>query len=60
MEDRINKIIQLILIEAEEINNPDPVARIYNVSMKIQRILIDRIEKIREQEQCEKSAGGQG
>ena len=48
--ERFDQIIQLILIEAEEVDNPDPVSRIYSVERKIANRFIEIIEQIREQE----------
>ena len=48
--NRIEQIIGMMKEEAEEVDNPDPVARIYNVYMKIEKELIDIMKSIREKE----------
>ena len=53
---RIDRIIKLILREAEKSDKTDPVARIYSVEKEIGRRLIKIIEQIREQERCQKQA----
>ena len=50
MPTRIDKIIELIKEEASTVSNPDPCARLYNVSMQIHNKIIDEMIKIREQE----------
>ena len=51
MPTRIDKIIKLIKEEASTVSNPDPCARLYNVSMQIENKLIDEMIKIREQKE---------
>ena len=45
----IDQIITLIKKEAETVANPDPCARLYNVSMSISSELIALMEKEREE-----------
>ena len=51
---RIDRIMKLILREAEKSDKTDPVARIYSVETEIGRRLIKIIEQIREQQRLAK------
>jgi len=50
MSARLDQIIELIKEEADKINNPDPISRLYNVEMQIQNKIIEEMSKIREGE----------
>ena len=50
MDITVTPIITLILDEAERVDNPDRVSRIYNIFMKVQAGIIEVMDQIREEE----------
>lgn len=55
MPTRLDKIIELIKEEADTVNNPDPISRLYNVEMQIQTRVINEIyEILKEQRNADK------
>lgn len=49
-QDNLEEIIRLIEKEAEAVKNPDPVSRLYNVSMRVDLRIAAMMDAIRENE----------
>jgi len=49
----IDDIVEMILKEAEKVKNPDPVSRLYNVTMCVDRAVENLMDSIKDQERRE-------
>lgn len=46
----IDKIVEMIKVEAEHVRNPNPCSRLFNVMQRVDRRIVDIMDEILEKE----------